>query len=276
MEGTEIFMRELIIFNSIMIGIVVGILILLKKVCKTDKSRRIALIIIPIATVLCHYSSLLYHHFNDNTAMQFLRGNPNLVLPIYPCNVVMWLALVLGLIKKDSALKKFLTDYVFWFGFPAAIVGMFANVDYFRDPTFLNYDVTKGIVAHAIMLLNVLALPTLGLVKIRLEKNLLNIFGSIVMMYFVGLYCNLLFTVISSAETAYNVNSMFIIHSPFPEIEFLRYPIISLCAIIIYSLIFHIAELFVFKKGGRWYNRMSKYFKDKSKFADCDGANVEK
>ncbi len=260
-------MTKLAIFNFILIGIVVALLILIKKTCKTDTSRRIALIILPAATILCHYSSLPYHYFTDNTAMDYLISNPNLVLPIYPCNVVMWLALVLGLLKKETAFRSFLIDYVFWFGLLSAIVGMFANVDYFRNPTFLDYDITKGTVSHAVMLLNILALPVLGCVKIKFEKNLLNISASVIMMYGIGLYCNLLFTVLSSSETAYNVNSMFILHSPFPQLSFLKYPIIASLAVVLYSVLFHICELIAYKKGDRWYNRASRYFRPKSKIS---------
>ncbi len=178
----------------------------------------------------------------------------------------MWLGLVLGILKnKQSKFASFLIDFVFWFGLVSALIGMFVNVDYFRNPTLLNYDITKGIVAHAIMLLNVLALPVLGFVKIKFERNLLNIVISIVMMYCVGLYCNLLFAVIASPEAAYNVNSMFILHSPFPNVEFLTYPTVALAAFVFYFILFLICEFFAYKKGNRWYNRLNKYFTDKSK-----------
>ncbi len=255
-------MKQLLIFNCILIAVVAGVLVLLKKLCKTDRSKYIALLILPILTVLCHYSSLVYHDLMDHSALDFLRGNPNLILPIYPCNVVMWLALALGLLKnKKSKWAAFLIDYVFWFGLISALVGMFVNVDYFREPTLRNYDVTKGIVAHAMMLLNVLALPVLGLVQVKLERNLWHIFLSTVMMYAIGLYCNLVFTVIGSAELAYSVNSMFLLHSPFPEAPFLRYPLIALTAMVFYFLLLAACELFAYQKENRWYHRLQRHRK---------------
>ncbi len=253
-------MKDLIVFNVLLIIAVAGVVTALGKLCKSNTSKHLALIILPILTVLCHYSSLIYHHFTDNTAMIFLQGNPNLILPIYPCNVVMWLSLLFGVLRnKKSKFASFLIDFLFWFGIISALIGMFVNVDYFREPSLLNYDVTKGIVAHAMMLLNVLALPVFGLVKIRLERNLLNIVISIVMMYLVGLYCNLIFTVISSPETAYNVNSMFISHSPFPDVEFLTYPTVALAALCLYFVLFAICEFFAYGKGARWYSRIKKF-----------------
>lgn len=250
-------MIDLFIFNIVLILIIVAVLIVFRKTCKSDRSKYIVLLSISIGTILCHYSSLLYHQIVDNSAMDFLKSNPNLILPIYPCNVVMWLSFVYGIIKnKQNKFTLFLGDYIFWFGIASALVGMFVNIDYFREPTLLNYDVTKGIVAHAIMLLNVLALPVLGFTKIKLERNIIHILISIVMMYLIGQYCNLVFTVIGSDKMAYDVNSMFIIHSPFEGVNFLTYPIITSIAFIIYFGVFFILEFIMYKKGNRWYNRL--------------------
>ena len=77
-------------------------------------------------------------------------------------------------------------------------------------------------------------------------------------MLIVGAYCNLVFSALVSYETAYNVNSMFLIHSPFDGVEFLTYPVIALTAIPLYFIIFAVCELFAYEKGNRFYNR---YFK---------------
>ena len=231
-------MDKLIIFNFILIGIIIGLLILFKKTCKSEKSKYIVILFASLTTILCHYSSLPYHFFTDGKAFEFLKSNPNLVLPIYPCNVVMWLCLVFGIIKnKSTKFGSFLVDYIFWFGILSALVGMFVNIDFIREPSLLNYDVTKGIVAHATMLFNVLILPVFGFVKIKLERNLYHIILSVVMMLFIGLYCNLLIEVIADSDYAYHVNSMFLIHSPFEAVPFLTYPLISLVAFLLYSCI---------------------------------------
>lgn len=257
-------MDKLIIFNFILILIIVGIVILLKRYVKSSKLQDIVLFIVSLLTVICHYSSILYHYLLDGSQMNFLRSNPNLLLPIYPCNVVMWLSLVYGCLKnKESKFASFVGDYIFWFGIISALVGMFVNIDFINNPTFKDYDVTKGIIAHAIMLLNVVLLPLFGRVKIKLEKNIVHILISVVMMYVIGVYCNLVFETLVSAKMAYNVNSMFILHSPFDGVEFLTYPIISVIAIVFYFVLFAILELFIYKKGERFYNRIMNKFKKK-------------
>lgn len=252
-------MIQLLLFNLLLIILIVLILAITKKTIKTEKGKNILLLVVALSTILCHYSSLLYHGLVDNSAMKFLDENPNLLLPIYPCNLVMWSCLILGLLKsKDSKVGSFLIDYMFWFGIISSLVGMIVNIDYFNNPTLLDYDVTKGIVAHAIMLLNVLILPVFGFVEIKFEKNLFHIICSIILMYVVGLYCNLAIEVIGSYEYAYHVNSMFIIHSPFEQVTFLKYPMIALIALGCYFIIFTICDMVKFPSSKRWYNRLFK------------------
>lgn len=251
-------MIKLTIFNLILLLFIVLILIILKKKCRSIKSKNIVLIIIPIITILIHYSSFLFYHLFNGTGVEYLKSNPNLVLPIYPCNIVMWLALCLGLVKKETKLFEFLIDYIFWFGIVSTLVGMFANVDFIKNPTLKNFEVTKSIVAHATLLLNSLVLFIFGFVKIKLERNMLNIFISIVLMFVVGVYCNTLFKVLVSNDYAYNVNSMFIIHSPFEGLPYLKYPLISFVALIFYFIIFIICEIFIYDKNERWFNRLFK------------------
>ena len=252
-------MIKLILFDTILIAMDVLVLIAAKRIAKTEKAKRLILLIVPLLTMGCHYSSLLYHFLKDGTALGFLKSNPNLLLPIYPCNVVMWCGILFGLRKnKSTKIGRFLADYLFWFGLFAALVGMFVNIDFIRNPTLADYDVTKGIVAHALMLLNVLAIPVLGQIRIDLPKNYGNILVSMLMMFLVGCYCNLVFEVISSRETAVQVNSMFLLQSPFPELPFVRYPVICLAAAVFYFALLCACELFAYPKGQRWVSRYRK------------------
>ena len=259
-------MLELCLFNLGLIVLIIGIMFVLKRCVKSDKGQNIAILITSVSVALCHYSSIPYHLLTSGSAMGFLKDNPNLLLPIYPCNVVMWLGIVYGVSKnKESKFNRFLCDYLFWFGIISALVGMFVNIDFMNNPSFKDYDVVKGIVAHAIMLLNVLLLPLFNRVKIKLERNMLHIVISVVMMYAIGLYCNLVFETLVSYEAAYDTNSMFILHSPFEGVDFLTYPIIGGMAIGFYLVVFIIAELFKYKDGERFYNRIINYFKGKKK-----------
>ena len=252
-------MGKLIIFNCILLLIISIGLFFCKKYIRTEKTKNLVLLLSAILTIVCHYSTFIYLNITNGATMQYLKENPNLLLPIYPCNVVMWGCLIFGLSKnKKSKVALFLADYLFWFGIVSTTVGMFANIDFFNNPTLRDYDVTKGIVAHATLLFNVLLICVFGYVKIDLLRNIKHIIVAVIMMFLIGAYCNLLFEVLVSTEKAYYINSMFMIHSPFEAIPFLTYPIISSCAIVIYFGLFALLELFKYEKGNRWFNRLKK------------------
>lgn len=250
-------MGALFTINFVIIAVSISFLIISKKFIKTDKQIRILFFILPLLTVACHYSSLIYHAIKSGTAMNFLVNNPNLVLPIYPCNVVMWILVIVGIFWKyrEKRIFRILIDFSFFFGTISALVGMFANVDFINNPTLADYDVTKGIVAHGFMLLNILALPFYKIIKYDLLPNFINLTIGVVGMGIIGLYNNLLISVISNEEYANEINSMFLLHSPFESVPFLVFPIIVLIALPVYFGIFEIIDLIVYKKGNRWIHR---------------------
>ena len=102
-------MDKLILINCILIIIDVVIVILCKKFL--SKKKDLVLLVVSIITILIHYSSLLYHQIVDQNAFVYLKCNPNLILMLYPCNIVMWGCLLLGLLKnKENKFAKFLID----------------------------------------------------------------------------------------------------------------------------------------------------------------------
>ena len=257
-------MLKLTIFNFILILIVGALLIAVKKTVKTEKQQNIILLTAAAVTILFHYSTVIYLFTTGGQAYEYIKENPNLILPIYPCNVVMWSCLILPLIKnKDSRISKVLVDYIFWFGIFSTLVGMFANVDFINNPTLKNYDITKSIVAHATLLFNVLLLPLFGMVKINFKKNMLNMTISVIGMYVIGLYCNLVLRTLVSEELAFNKNSMFILHSPFEGLPFLKYPIIAAVGLILYFILFTVCDIIKNGKGERWFDKALTALKKK-------------
>ena len=123
-----------------------------------------------------------------------------------------------------------------------SIFDIIANVDFIMNPTLADYENFKSITAHATLLFNILLLPLFGYVKIDVKRNITNIIISILVMAAVGCYCNLVFHALVSEAAAYEVNSMFLIHSPFDELDFLTYPVIALTAVPIYFAVFVICD----------------------------------
>lgn len=258
-------MPKLLIFNFSTIGVIALLLFGLKKLIKREKWVNLLLILASLGTVALHYSMLVYHAFLG-TAFEYLNETPNLILPIYPCNLVMWCAVIFAFLRnKGTKFAQFLADYLFWFGLISSLVGMFANVDFIVNPTFADFNVTKSVLAHGTLLFNILLLPLFGFIKIDMYRNMKSILLSILMMLMTGLYCNTVFRALVSEAEAYDVNSMFLLHSPFDGVEFLTYPVIALIAIPIYFTLFAVLELFAYKKGDRFYNRLARYYQEKHK-----------
>ena len=244
----QIDVGTLLIFNSILIAAIVGGLWVVRKYVKGERAQNILLITAAAVTIIFHYSSFIFKLISGSGAIEYLTQNPNLLLPIYPCNVVMWSALIFALLKnKRSRLGIILGDYIFWFGIISTLVGMFANVDFINNPTLANYENIKSIGAHATLLFNVILIPMFGYVKTDVKRNMRSILISIVAMALIGGYCNLLLSAIGSRELAYSTNSMFLIHSPFDGVKFLIYPVIVLVAIPIYLGVFCICDACVHK-----------------------------
>ena len=252
-------MGKLIIFNLFLIALIALGLWLVKKSVKKERTQNVILIAAALFTILFHYSSFIFKLLSGGNAIEYLGETPNLILPIYPCNVVMWSALIFAFIKnKKSRGAEFFVDYLFWFGIASTLVGMFANVDFIMNPTLADYENFKSITAHATLLFNILLIPIFGYIKIDVKRNIINIIISIFLMAAIGCYCNLVFHALVSEAAAYDVNSMFLIHSPFEGLDFLTYPVISLIVIPIYFAIFVICDLCAHKKGQRFYNKVKK------------------
>lgn len=248
-------MGTLIIFNLILILIITALLIAVKKWVRGERAKRALFLIAPLVTILFHYSSFFYHLLFTGNGISYLSETPNLILPIYPCNVVMWCALFYGLLKsKDSKLALLLSDYIFWFGLFSTLVGMFANVDFIMNPTLRDFEILKSIVAHATLLFNLLLVPIFGLLRPSFFRNMRNMVLSVLAMLVIGMYCNLIFEALVSAEAAYDVNSMFLIHSPFEGMPFLRYPLIAVIALVLYFVVFTVCDVVRNPRGKRWFD----------------------
>ena len=251
-------MGKLLLFNLGIILVIILVLFICKKYVKNEKSKSRALLISSIVTILVHYSSFLYYCLiGDSLVVTYLKQNPNLILPIYPCNVVMWSALIYGVLKnRDSKISLLIGDYLFWFGLFSTLIGMFANVDFIMNPTLKDYEVTKSILAHATLLFNVLLIYVFGYIKVDFLKNMKHMLISICIMFIIGLYCNLVFMVLVSKESAYEVNSMFIIHSPFAGAPFLIYPVIAGIAIVLYGILFTVLDIVSKGVEERWFHKL--------------------
>ena len=83
-------MLKLTIFNFLLLTIITALLIVVKKTIKSEKAKSTLLLAASLITILFHYSTLIFRTITGNDAIAYIGDNANLILPIYPCNVVMW------------------------------------------------------------------------------------------------------------------------------------------------------------------------------------------
>ena len=96
-------MLKLTIFNFILIALIALGIWLVKKCVKKARTQNNILIAAAIFTIVFHYSSFIFKLLSGCKAIEYLGETPNLILPIYPCNVVMGSALIFALLKNKKS-----------------------------------------------------------------------------------------------------------------------------------------------------------------------------
>lgn len=251
-------MVELLSLSAVLLSIVAVACIILGKNIKTEKAKRIVLLVSAVVTVLVHYSTIPYHFFLNGDWKTIIIENPQFLLPIYPCNVVMWLCLFVAFLKnKESKIFVHLTEFITFFGIFSGVLGMVLNFDFMANPNLLDYDVTKGMISHMFMILNCCLFPVFGYIKINTPRNMISIAVGVVIMFLTGVYINVLFELITTYPIE-AINSMFLIKAPFDGAPWLTFfPIVGML-LVTYFAFFNVFELIAFKKGDRWFNKFGK------------------
>ena len=200
-----------------------------------------------ILTVLLHYSSMFVHFYNGDFFIE-----DNMFLPVYPCNVMMWINVILiFLIGKRKKAFVVLSEFSFWCGTICGFVGLAFNKNYLNNSVFSDWDIMKGLLSHVTMLYCSIYLGTTGYVKIKTISNLKSLLlgasilmiSSIVSDYILGLI---------GREP---VNGMLI--KPLESTPIVNFFTISLVGIILFLVITTIYETYVYKNDA-WYKKIRR------------------
>lgn len=216
---------------------------------KKEKIKNIIFKISVLLIVAIHYSPLYVDYFSTGTA----TVEPQMLLPIYPCNIAMWLLIIVAFYKnKSSKLFTYIADFTFYLSFFGGIIGVLFNEIYSGNPNLADWDVLNGLLGHSIMVFSSLML-LLTYVKIRV-KNIIGVLIGLVFMYLegwliIGIYelCNL-----------EPLNCMYLLHPPFQQYPWINTYLIGLTGISFVFLITTIYEQIFIKKEERWYNQIKK------------------
>lgn len=142
-----------------------ALLILAKRLAKTETAKNRILKFFAIITVVIHYSNLWVDYFaTGGTA----TVENNQILPVYPCNVVMWMLLIAALMRnKKSLVFQMLGEFCFYGGTVCGIVGIVLNVNFGNTPTLADYDILKGMLSHSTMLFGCLYMLVGRFIRVR-------------------------------------------------------------------------------------------------------------
>ncbi|MBE7082760.1 MAG: hypothetical protein E7378_03705 [Clostridiales bacterium] len=245
-----LFDKNHLIFLGVSFAIIIATLIICYKFVKQEKHKNLILKIASILTVAIHFSSLYVDYFTTGKA----EVESVMLIPIYPCNIVMWLLLILAFMKnKQGKAFKGLAVFSFYLGMTGGLVGLLCNEIYASDPNMADWGVLKGLVSHVVLIFNSLYLLVGGYIKIRV-KNVISVAiglcgmiveGGIV----IGLYklCNL-----------DPPNSMYLLESPFASAPWINPYLIGVVALVLVFVIGSIVEQIALKKEDRWYKKIKE------------------
>lgn len=237
------------ILYMVISAVISGLLLwLMHRYLKTEEKKYGALKFFAVITVIIHYSSLWVDFFTGG-------GNATvpsvMLLPIHPCNVCMWLLVASAFIKKrNGEVYRILTEFTALAGCVCGFIGILLNENYAANPSFLNYDVLKGLLSHSTMIVGAAYLFVSGIVKFRV-KNVISVVCGLLLFLADGALINTLYSVFDLDPC----NSMYLVSAPFAHLPWLITPVMGLMAVLAVFIVTAIYEQIFLPKEERWYSR---------------------
>lgn len=248
------FNLQHILYMTISGALTAVLIYLFVRLLKNEKSKTLVLRAVGILTVLVHYSDLLVEYITEGGEATISSTH---ILPMYPCNVIMWLFLILSFIeKRDSVVFRVLSEFCFLGGTVCMIVGIVFNANFDSTPTLLDYSVLKGLLSHSVLLVGCLYLFFGGFIKIG-AFNSVSVFFGLLTFVICGAFVNILFSAYGLEIT----DGFYLIEIPGTGISsVIPGTLLVLLMLGIYSLF----ELRL-PKDERWYAKIKKFLYKKEK-----------
>ena len=235
----------------------IGLLILFKFTVKKKNHKFLILKVFAILTVVLHFSTLYVDFFKTGIATV---ESPQL-LPIYPCNIVMWLLLICAFIKNpENKVARTVLEFTFWAGIVCGIIGVVFNENYGNNPTLTDWSVFKGLLSHSTMIFGCLYILLAGLIKIRV-RNCVSVFLGLCLFLLDGFIINSLYKIFKLGEC----NSMYLQELPFVNAPWLNVYTIGIFAIVLVFVLTILYEQLFVKKEERFTTLLKNKLKKEKK-----------
>ena len=211
---------------------------------KQQRWKDFILKISAILTVVIHFSSLYVDFFSTGSA----TIENTMLLPIYPCNVAMWLLVISSFFKnKQSKIFSYIAEFTFYLGVAGGIIGILFNDIYSSNPNLADWGVLKGLLSHSVMLFGSIYLLAGGYIKIRVKNVLSVMFGLLFLLLDGGIIIGLY-----KIANLHPPNCMYLLENPFSAIPWFNTYIIGLISIVVVFAITALVEQIALKKDERW------------------------
>lgn len=228
--------------------LMVALLICFKILIKKDERKNLVVKVCAILTVILHYSSLYVDYFSVGEALV----ESTMLLPIYPCHIVMWLLVIVAFYKnKSSKIYKLLAEATFYIGIVGGTIGIMFNENYFNNPNLAEWGVLKGMLSHSTMLLGCIYLKVGDFIKIRVS-NLYGILTGLCILIVDGFLVISIFRLFDMEPP----NAMYLLENPFPSIPWINTWAIGILGIVIGFIITSVYELMCLEKKEHWYYKL--------------------
>jgi hypothetical protein len=240
-----------LVVYTLISGIVIALLLIVcNKFVKVQRIKDKILKTSAILTVIIHYSTLYVDFFSTGIA----ELDNTMLLPVYPCNVVMWLLLIVSFMK-NRRVKVFETLAVstFYIGIVGGAIGVLFNEIYLSDPTFSDWDVLNGLLSHSTMTFGCIYLLVGGYINIRV-KNVMSVACGLFLLLADGIAVISLYKLFNMDPP----NCMYLLENPFPQIKWFNPLVlggIGICVVFVITVLY---EQFALVEENRWYVKIKE------------------
>ena len=247
MYNQAMFNLQHILYMVISGILTVVLLALAAKFAKNDTAKNRILKFAAIITVVIHYSNLWVDYFTTGGTATLEN---NQLLPVYPCNVVMWMLLIASLLNnKKCLLFQLLSEFCFYGGFICGVLGIVMNTNFDNNPTLADYDVLKGLLSHSTMLFGCLYMFVGKFMRIRVF-NAVSVTAGLAVFITCGIAVNALYTSFGMEPP----DGMWLHDNPYIGIPPL---VLGLLFVIVLFVALHLWDLRL-PEEERWYKKLQR------------------
>lgn len=222
-----------------------GLLYLAWRFATGDKSRNCILKLSAVITVVIHYSSLWVDYFASGGSAQVEN---NMILPVYPCNVVMWMLLFAAFMDNKRSLPfQILSEFCFYGGIVCGVIGIAFNTNFGNTPTLADYDILKGLLSHSTMLFGCIYMKVGKFMRVRMF-NVVSVVTGLATFILCGVAVNRLYEHFGMEPP----DGMFLKSNPYTDVS----PIIL--GLIAVAFLFCFLALWELRlpREERWYSKL--------------------